>query len=480
MPSISAKEIAKHNSESSCWVVLYGEVYDVTEFLGAHPGGSRSILRLAGKDATEQFDQIHPSGTLEENISVITKLGHCEDRDHLAVRRTNGSSSATVPIDHMLNLQDFEDNARKSLNDKAWAYYFSASDDHFTKNSNRDIYKSVFLRPRIFKNVSQIDTSSSILGYSTSLPIFVAPAAMARLAHPDGEKAIARACGKEDILQMISNNASLRYEDIVANPNNSAQKFCFQLYVQNDRSKSEEMVKRVIATRSCLAIVLTLDAPWPGKRELDERVSNLDETTVSASSGLGAPSGKGKQGIGRALFMGTASDLEWVSTLNWLSQLVGSASGIKIVLKGIQTVEDAVIASNYPSVDAIYLSNHGGRALDHAQPSLLVLAEIRKYAPEVFTKVEVFIDGGIQRGTDVVKALCLGATQVGIGRAALYSLASYGDVGVQRAIEILRGEIETAMKLLGVTRLDQLGPQYINARRLEDFLYRPIDLKSML
>lgn len=137
-----------------------------------------------------------------------------------------------------------------------------------------------------------------------------------------------------------------------------------------------------------------------------------------------------------------------------------------IVLKGLQTHDDAYIASQHPQIKGILLSNHGGRAADTAPPSIHTLLEIRKYCPEVFDKLEVYVDGGIKRGTDVVKAIALGATAVGIGRSALYGLSAGGPEGVERVLEILKAEIETAMRLLGVERLDQLRSHHVSLRTL--------------
>ncbi|KAK7203099.1 FMN-dependent dehydrogenase [Myxozyma melibiosi] len=491
--SISSSELAAHKSASSCWVVIHGKVYDVTAFLPDHPGGKRSILTRAGKDATADFDAIHPPGTLEEVfkngegvVGVASESSDSSDSASVSASASASASASTyteTPAD-MINIADFEEHASRTLSKKAWAYYFSASDDLYSKNFNHDVFAKVMFRPRIFRDVTKVDTSSSIFGVSTSLPIFVSPAALARLAHPDGEKAIARACGKQGILQMISNNASLKYPDIVTARVSADQPFAFQLYVQNDRARSVQQLKDVVAA-GCRAIVLTLDAPTPGKRELDERVGReearasgiQDEDSsepLSASSGLGGKQETGG-GVGRALFQGTAGDLVW-SDLLWLKAQLPDY--MKIVLKGLQTVEDVVLAAQQrdpktgkPLVDGVIISNHGGRAVDGAPAPLMVLEELRLYTPEVFTQLEIYLDGGIRRGTDVVKALCLGATQVGIGRPALFSLAGgFGENGVHRVIQILREEVETAMRLLGATSLDQLGPHYVNTAQLDSII----------
>ncbi|KAK8925006.1 Cytochrome b2, mitochondrial [Metarhizium anisopliae] len=360
-----AAEVAKHNTPESCWVVLYGNVYDVTDFLTSHPGGSRIILKLAGQDATEDYDPIHPPGTLEENLKPEAKLGQINPETLPEPESTPEtempSDDYRPPLESLLNLDEIEQEATKRISKKAWAYYFSASDDLITKTFNNSVYRDILLRPRMLVDCTECDLSTTLLGNKVGVPFFVAPAAMARLAHPDGEHGIAKAAARFNALQVISNNASMTPEQIVDGAP-SEQMFGWQIY----------------------------------------------------------------------LFFGTACDLTWKTTLPWLAQ----HTDLPIVLKGIQTHEDAYLAAQHaPQVKAIILSNHGGRAMDTAPPAVHTLLEIRKYCPEIFSKIEVWVDGGIRRGTDVVKALCLGAKAVGLGRAALFGLGAGGQAGVERTLE---------------------------------------------
>ncbi|KAK3060644.1 hypothetical protein LTS18_008079 [Coniosporium uncinatum] len=168
------------------------------------------------------------------------------------------------------------------------------------------------------------------------------------------------------------------------------------------------------------------------------------------------------------LFAGTAPDLTWKTTLPWLAK----HTDLPIVLKGLQTHEDAFLAAQYaPQVRGIILSNHGGRALDTAPPAIHTLLEIRKYCPEVLEKLEVYVDGGIRRGTDVVKALCLGARAVGVGRSALFGLGAGGREGVERVLKILKAETKTTMRLLGAEKVEELGPRLVNTRAVERDIY---------
>ena len=443
--------VAKHNSPDSCWVILYGNVYDVTEFLPSHPGGSRIILQLAGRDATDDFDPVHPPGTLEENLAPSAKLGPV-DKASLARLRAAASQkkdeegadstgkpgdAPPPPLESLLNLDEIEAAATARIPKKAWAYYFSAGDDLASKKLNNTAYRQILLRPRVFVDCTTCSTATTLAGgLAVGTPLYVAPAAMARLAHPDGEAGIGRGAARFGAAQVVSHNASMTPEQIVADAP-EGQVFGWQIYVQTDRRRSEAMLARINKLRrSFRFVVLTLDAPVPGKREEDERSQIGSREAVAAATQAGAPGRPGGGGIGQQMFWGTAADLTWSVTLPWLR----AHTDLPIVLKGIQTHEDAWLAACYAdrhpgSIAAVVLSNHGGRALDTAPPAVHTLLEIRKYCPDVFDKIEVWVDGGIKRGTDVVKALCLGARAVGIGRAALWGLGAGGWKGVDRTFE---------------------------------------------
>lgn len=482
----------------------------MTDFLSEHPGGAKIILKLAGKDATEEYDPIHPPGTIEENLKPEATLGRVNADSLARAKSATGddhgalpasSSSATTPakyvpppLDHLLNLDEIADVAQRLVSDKCRAYYASASDDLFSKHYNNAVYRSILLRPRVFVDCVQCDTSTSLLGeFGVRTPVFVSPAAMARLAHPDGEAGIGKAAGYFGACQVVSNNASMTPEQIVKDAR-EGQVFGWQLYVQNDRAKSEVMLAKIAKMKQWYKfIVLTLDAPVPGKREMDEK-QGLISSGAPAESQVDYPAiGKVKEegsggGVGQALFAGTAADLTWKTTLPWLAKVV---PGMPIVLKGLQTHEDVYLAAKYAkenpgTVKAVILSNHGGRALDTAPPAIHTLLECRKYCPHVFDDIEIWVDGGVRRGTDVVKALCLGAKAVGIGRPPLWGLGAGGWQGVYRTFEsefdflplylttywtdanlrqtVLQAEIETCMRLLGASSIRDLGPRFVSHR----------------
>lgn len=466
---LALSPVAKHTSPQSCWVILYGNVYDVTDFIQDHPGGSKIILKLAGKDATEEYDPIHPPGTIEENLKPEARLGRVNPDSLVRANSPATSDAASTPtsqevetknssitssnavvkytpppLDHLLNLDEIASVAEKLVSAKCKAYYYSAADDLFSKSYNNAVYRNILLRPRVFVDCVQCDTSTSLLGqFGVRTPVFVCPAAMARLAHPDGEAGIARAAAHFGACQVISNNASMTPEQVVKDAQ-EGQVFGWQLYVQTDRRKSEAMLVRINKLRRFYKfVVLTLDAPVPGKREMDEK-QGMEAGGAPAQSQVDYPAIESKKegkagGVGQALFAGTAADLTWKTTLPWLKK---HAPGFPIVLKGVQTHEDVYLAYKYArenpgTVRAVILSNHGGRALDTAPPAIHTLLECRKYCPEVLEskEFEVWVDGGIRRGTDVVKALCLGARAVGIGRAPLWGLGVGGWKGVYRTFE---------------------------------------------
>ena len=365
------------------------------------------------------------------------------------------------PMENLLNLDEIEEVATRNVSKKAWAYYYSASDDKISKRLNSEAFRSIQLRPRTFIDCTECNLSTELLSNKVSIPIYISPAAMARLGHPAGEAGIAEACRSFGAMQIISNNASMAPEQIVANAAPD-QVFGWQLYVQDDRSKSERMLARINKLSAIKFVALTLDSPVTGKREDDERSGNILNTMVESSSTEavyqvvdGNDSSRPPKPTEDQTFTGLDPTLTWKETLSWLER----HTALPVVLKGVQTHEDAYIASSYaPQVKGIILSNHGGRSLDTAPPAVHTLLEIRKYCPEVFDKLDVWVDGGIKRGTDVVKAICLGARGVGIGRAALWGLGAGGVEGVKRTLQSMELlECSRGILSLLITRFSSHG-----------------------
>lgn len=270
-----------------------------------------------------------------------------------------------------------------------------------------------------------------------SVPLFCSPAAMAKMVHPEGEKGIARGCRKIGIPQCISTNASFPMAEIFESVSDPGQygpfeadkgqlPIFFQLYVDKQREKSEKLL-RDVEELGVRAVFVTVDAPVPGKREADERVK-ADESLSTPMSGAKAKNDAKGGALGRIMGSYIDASLSW-DDIPWLRK----STSLPIVLKGVQTFMDVKKAADL-GIEGVLLSNHGGRSLDTAPPPILLLLELQKNCPEVFDKLEVFVDGGVMRGTDIFKALCLGAKSCGIGRGFLYAL-NYGSEGVEKYVE---------------------------------------------
>ncbi|KAL4953803.1 FMN-dependent dehydrogenase-domain-containing protein [Aspergillus filifer] len=473
---VAHAELEQHNSRQSCWVAIHGAVYDVTD---EHPGGAKVILRCAGRDATSDFDSVHSPELLAETLPATALRGHIDAAELAETVKEKADSTKTSAqmqdqanandpplLNTLINLHDFEQVAQRHLAPNAWAYYASAADDEISKRNNAKAYQKVALRPRILKKVASVDTTTSILGHKVALPVYMSAVGIAKYAHPEGECALAAAAGKEGLAQVLANGSSMPVEKVRASRLSEDQPLFFQLYVHRDISKSVEMVKRAVKA-GVRGIWITVDSPVVGKREMDERM-NLDvSATDSDAQG---------QGVAKVMAGSISPVIDW-NILDWLRDLTGD---LPVVIKGIQCVEDAVLAYEH-GVQGIVLSNHGGRSQDTAQAPLLTLLEIRKFAPHLLDgKMQIFIDGGIRRGTDVLKAIALGATAVGLGRPFLYSLsAGYGEKGVRRMVQILRQEIEANMTFLGATNLKDLRPEMVNTSRLERELVGSVKLYIM-
>ncbi|KAG9257294.1 FMN-dependent dehydrogenase [Emericellopsis atlantica] len=341
------------------------------------------------------------------------------------------------------------------MSQKAISYYVSATDDSITKEENGNVYRSIQLRPRVLVDCTRCDLSTTVLGHRLAAPVFVSPAALATLAHEDGERGIAGACSKYKTLQIISKNAGQPLKEIIqAGPD---AVFGWQLYILKDIAETKRELALLKEVPQVSFLVLTVDAPFPGKREAEVRFKNAEARAKASKTASEAP----------PQAWGTESNLTWRKTLAWLQ----TQTELPIILKGIQTYEDAYAATLFPSVKGIILSNHGGRALDTVSPPIQVLMEIRKFCPQVLDRIDVLIDGGIKRGTSVAKALALGAKAVGIGRAPLFGLAVGGQAGVERTLEILIDETTTALRLLGAQCVSDLGPRHVNTSALDAQLY---------
>lgn len=493
---LSVEEISKHNTPEDCWIVVEGNVWDMSEF--EHPGPPESksaplplhyarltqaevIWKHAGRDATTSYLSVHTPSLLPSNLDPSKFKGQVDKRT-ITEEWQKPPPEATPelrldekpPLSAVINAQDFEKIAERTVSKKTWAFYSSADTDCLTRDRNKSYFERIMFRPRLLRDVKGVNTQTTILGHQASVPIFVSPAAMVKMIHPEGEKAIARGCRASQIPQGISTNASFPVEEIVQSVGDGGA-FFFQLYVNKDRAKSEALLRHVRAL-GIDTVLVTVDAPMPGKREADERVK-MDESLSTPMSGMKGSNDRRGGGIGRLMGGYIAPDFTW-DEFTWLRKHWDG----KVVAKGIQSWQDAKMCAEI-GLDGILLSNHGGRNLDRymrsipsyslfanenrsSPPAILSLLECQRNCPEIFSQLEVLVDSGIRRGSDVLKCLCLGATAVGLGRPFLYA-ANYGEEGVEHLIDIVKSELATAMALVGITDLSQCGPECVSTLALD-------------
>ncbi|KAJ8100748.1 FMN-dependent dehydrogenase-domain-containing protein [Lipomyces tetrasporus] len=477
MATLTGAEIAKHNTKESCWVIVHGKAYDVTEFLPEHPGGQKIILKYAGKDATKEFDPIHPSDTLDKYLPASKHLGPVDMAsvesspqdedvvDDLELARIE-RVKRMPPVSQCYNLLDFEDIARQTMKKTAWAYYSSGADDEITMRENHAAFHRVWFRPKVLVDVSKVDLSTTMLGCPSSVPFYITATALGKLGNPEGEVVLTRAGYRENVIQMIPTLASCSFDEIV-NARQGDQIQWLQLYVNKDREITRKIVQHA-EKRGCRALWITVDAPQLGRREKDMR-SKYDEQAANVQDDEAAVDRS--QGAARAISSFIDPALSW-KDIPWFQ----SITKMPIVLKGVQRAEDAIKAVEY-GVDAILLSNHGGRQLDFARPAIEILVEVmtalREYGYD--DKIEVYVDGGVRRGTDILKAICLGAKGVGIGRPFLYAMSTYGEPGVVRAIQLLKDELEMNMRLIGATKISDLDHSFVDAGSIATHTYVPRD-----
>ncbi|BGP12780.1 hypothetical protein JCM10213v2_000697 [Rhodosporidiobolus nylandii] len=453
-------EVAKHNTAESLWVIVNGNAYDLTE----HPGGMKILLKYAGQDATEP---IHPPGTLEQYLPKEKHLGavdlsglHIKPKEETQEEKDRKVREANKPsIDECLSLYDFEAVAKSVLPTAAWAYYSSGADDEVTMRENRSAYQRIWFRPRILRDVENVDFSCEILGQKSTLPIYITATALGKLGHPDGEKNLTWAGHEQGVIQMIPTLASCSFDEIVdaAQP---GQVQWMQLYVNKDREITRKIVQHA-EERGIKGLFITVDAPQLGRREKDMRQKFVDEGS-DAQRKSGEKIDK-NQGAARAISSFIDPGLSW-KDIPWFK----SITKMPIVLKGVQCWEDAVLAAE-SGLAGVVLSNHGGRQLDFARSGIEILEEtMRELRKRDLLKngFEVYIDGGVRRAGDILKAYALGAKAVGIGRPFLYAYSAYGKDGVVRAIQILKDEMEMNMRLIGAPTLADITPEMIDTTAL--------------
>jgi 4-hydroxymandelate oxidase len=327
----------------------------------------------------------------------------------------------TASIDRLLSLFDFEAAAKDKVSSGAWARISGGAADELTLRWNHEAYEHIRLRPRALVDVSKLDTRVTLFGQELPFPILLAPTGGQKLVHPEGELAVARGAAAANITYVISSSASMRVEDIAKAATGPVW---FQIYVQRDRGFTRELIQRA-EDAGCRALCLTVDSPTFGARNREERgKGDLPEREL--------PNLKGKDYLDPTL---TWKDVDWLR----------SFVRRPLLLKGILNSDDAATAVK-AGVAGIIVSNHGARNLDTVPATIEALPAV---VERVGGRMPVLVDGGIRRGTDVLKALAFGAAAVQIGRPYLWGLGAAGADGVARVVAILRKEFELAMMLAG-------------------------------
>jgi 4-hydroxymandelate oxidase len=350
-----------------------------------------------------------------------------------------------------LNVGELEDLARAKLPVAAFDYYASGSHDEVTLRANVAAFAKLALHYRVLVDVSARDTRTTVLGQPVSMPVLVAPTAFHKMAHADGEIGTARAAAAAGTVMILSSLSNTAVEEVVAASDAAGGSVWFQLYVYKDRKATEAVVARAEAA-GCKALVLTVDAPLLGTRERDVKNRFCLPEGLAVKNMVPAGYGVLRQPTadsGLAAYVAELLDpsLSW-KDLAWLR----SITRLPVLVKGIVRADDARRAAEH-GASGVVVSNHGGRQLDTSPATIDVLASV---ADAIGGRCEIFIDGGVRRGTDVVKAIALGARAVLIGRPVLWGLSTGGQRGVEHVLEIFRKEIDLAMALCGCASVSDM------------------------
>ena len=461
---ITLEEVEKHSTPEDLWIAVEGKVYDMTQYHKKHPGatGPETIIKVAGSDATTGF----------------LKAGHSPKamgiREGLCIG--NLEYNLQSELARIFNCDDMQKKAEKILTEGALAYYDAGAEDLTSRKEALACWDRDWrLRPRNFVDVSNCDTGTTVLGHRIEVPIMAAPTALLKMGHEDGEAAVARGCQMAGVGNCLSTTASLSIEDVA-----KASPECyrwFQLYVYKDHDKTKRLVQRA-DKEGYSAICLTVDLPVLGNRTSLKRIGFKVPKEFKMANVVGEKETKKdvevekKSGVSlkdpgdRAAYVSKLYDQSLtLELLTW----IGTLTKLPIVVKGVLRGDSAALAAAHPNCRGIIVSNHGGRQLDNCLAPLTALPDVVNRVNEVnitrveqgLEPVEVYVDGGINRGRDIFKALALGAKAVLLGRPMIYGMAVGGEHGVNRTVELLRDELKTCMQLGGAQNVAQIDRTFI-------------------
>jgi 4-hydroxymandelate oxidase len=362
---------------------------------------------------------------------------------------TNQEPAAATPGAPLVSVSDYRDAARRRVPHAAFEYVEGGAADEITLGWNEEAFRRLRILPRVLADMSRLDTRVTLFGRELPFPILLAPTGYNRTVHPDGELAVARGAGLAQATLVVSSSATTSVEDIARA---ATAPLWFQLYLQPERDRSLALVRRAEAA-GCTALCLTVDSPVSGPQNRVARAGFVLPPGIDVPMNPLANRGRrasdaGRDASFRVRYPTTWADVEWLR----------SATSLPVLLKGILDPADAERAVS-AGVHGIVVSNHGARNLDTAPATIDVLPGI---ADRVARRIPVLVDGGIRRGTDVLKALALGANATLIGRPYLYGLGAAGADGVRHVIEILRAELEMAMALAGRASLEAIDRSLVS------------------
>jgi isopentenyl diphosphate isomerase/L-lactate dehydrogenase-like FMN-dependent dehydrogenase len=342
---------------------------------------------------------------------------------------------------HLLNVRDYEAAAAEALAPGPLGYYAGGAGDETTLRENVDAFGRLILRPRMLVDVAACTTATTVLGHEVSMPILVAPTAFQRVAHPDGEVGMAAAARDAGTIMILSTLTTSTPAEVAE----SGSQRWFQVYVFKDQAITDHLVAQARES-GYTALVLTVDAPFRGNRERDARTGfTIPEGITVVSMGRGGVTP-------RDVFDRITPSLSWRDV-----ERLAADSGLPVLVKGVLTAEDALLACEH-GVAGIVVSNHGGRQLDGVAATIEALPEV---VEAVAGRVEVLVDGGIRRGTDVAKALALGARAALVGRPLLWGLVAGGEAGARHVLELLQAELLLAQQLLGCPTPADIGRTHV-------------------
>jgi 4-hydroxymandelate oxidase len=383
----------------------------------------------------------------------VTLRGHGRAAAARVADAARDARTMEARVNGVVSVAEFRDLALEVIEPAAFDYIDGGAWDELTLVENEAAWRRYTLRPRVLVDVSRIDPSATMLGGPAAFPVATAPMAAHGLGHPDGELATFRAAAAAGIPFTLSTVSSRSIEEVAAAVPDGRR--WFQLYTQLDPGRTRSLVERAAAA-GYRAIIVTVDLPVIGYRDRDRR-SGFDLAVPLGNFVDGGPThadhGRGSTTGYEILEEQLATNLTWESLA-----LIRSWSSLPLVVKGILTAEDARLAADH-GVDAIVVSNHGGRQLDRVPAAIDVLEEIADAVPGT----ELWVDGGVRRGLDIAIAIALGARGVLVGRPLLWALAAGGEAGVGRALAILREEFEIALTLLGAPTPGHLVREHVAA-----------------